>query len=90
LPLADEITMTRADHPKAADPFWLQETALGMGRSVATAKTPLEALASALDQAASGDLIVATGSLFLVADVREAWFQIRGLPMPPRDPEGSY
>jgi len=90
LPLADEITMTRADHPKAADPVWLQETALGMGRSAATAQTPLQALASALDQAACDDLIVATGSLFLVADVREAWFQLHELPMPPRDPEGSY
>jgi hypothetical protein len=43
-----------------------------------------------LAEAAPEDLILATGSLFLVADVREAWLQINGLPLPPRDPEGSY
>jgi len=90
LPLADTITMTRADHPKASDPHWLQETALGLGRSVDTAPTPLQALEGALAKAAPEDLVLATGSLFLVADVREAWLQINGLPLPPRDPEGSY
>jgi dihydrofolate synthase/folylpolyglutamate synthase len=90
LPLADKLTMTRADHPKATDPHWLQETALGLGRSADTAPTPLQALEGALAEAAPEDLILATGSLFLVADVREAWLQINGLPLPPRDPEGSY
>ncbi|MGC9359105.1 MAG: bifunctional folylpolyglutamate synthase/dihydrofolate synthase [Anaerolineae bacterium] len=90
LPIADEIIVTQADHPKACDPHWLQEHALGLGRTAIALPTPLQALEHALAAAHEHDLILATGSLFLVADIREAWFELKGLPQPPRDPPGSY
>jgi dihydrofolate synthase / folylpolyglutamate synthase len=90
LPIADEIIVTQADHPKACNPHWLQEHALGLGRTAIAQPTPLQALECALSTASERDIILATGSLFLVADIREAWFELEGLPQPPRDPPGSY
>ncbi len=90
LPIADEVIVTRAGHPKASDPRRLQEHALGLGRTAIALPTPLQALEHALAAAHENDLILATGSLFLVADIREAWFDLQGLSQPPRDPPGSY
>jgi len=90
LPLVDHIIVTQADHPKACEPRWLQEFSLAFGRTATAESTPLRALERAMSEADPDDLILATGSLFLVADVREAWFQLQGLPLPPRDPPGSY
>ncbi|MCD6303309.1 MAG: bifunctional folylpolyglutamate synthase/dihydrofolate synthase [Anaerolineae bacterium] len=90
LPIADEIIVTQADHAKACEPRWLQEYVLGLGRAAAAIPSPLNALEHTLSEANQDDLILATGSLFLVADIREAWFELKGLPQPPRDPPGSY
>jgi len=72
VPLADRVIMTRASHPRAADPQALAGQAAHMGAQAETAPSPAEALALALASATPRDLILATGSLFIVAEVREA------------------
>jgi folylpolyglutamate synthase/dihydropteroate synthase len=101
LPGAACVTTARADHPKALAAASLAgdvaRVADGVGLSLAIqdATHPGRALDQALTQArraaagatgAGGVVVVATGSIFLAGDVREAWARSGGMPMPPRDP----
>lgn len=53
------------------------------------APSPAAALTLALAEAPADAVVVATGSIFLAADVRLAWFDRAGLPRPPCDPPAS-
>jgi folylpolyglutamate synthase/dihydropteroate synthase len=57
-----------------------------MGYQVEAMPGVQPALEAALAAAGPEDLVCATGSLFLVADIREAWLRRNGLPLPPVDP----
>jgi dihydrofolate synthase/folylpolyglutamate synthase len=85
------IVVTRSEHPRAMDVGQLQYAVMrhvrpAGGTTVLTADTAAAALDLALGAAGPDDAVVATGSLFLVADVREAFAARGGMPMPPRDP----
>ena len=71
-PAADLVIATQARHPRAL----LVEELSGMleerGATTVPAPSPMEALAQARDAAGPKGLILATGSLFLAAEVREA------------------
>lgn len=71
LPLATRVIFTQAVHPRAQDPEEL------VARAIAAEAIPSvsRALRHALQSAAPDEVIVATGSLFVVAEVREAWRQ---------------
>jgi len=86
LPLVDEIILTRARHPRAAAPEALAATVEAQGGGARVVPTVSEALAAAIELARATDLILVTGSLFVVAEAREAWFESQGMPLPPRDP----
>jgi dihydrofolate synthase/folylpolyglutamate synthase len=101
LPGAVRVTTARADHPKALAAATLAgdvaRVALEAGQSleIQDAPHPGHALEQALDRArraaaaapaAGGVVLVATGSIFLAGDVREAWARCGGMQMPPRDP----
>jgi len=90
LPAADALHVTQSHHPKAAPIADLQAMARALGRQVSTAGTPLDALQEALTQAQQDDLILITGSLFVVAKAEEAWAAMHGLPPFPADPPGVY
>lgn len=90
LPKAAQIYVTAANHPKAASPEMLRDMAQDLGYSVEIAATPIQALELALHHAEPHDLILATGSLFLVAEIMSAWATLRGLPPFPSDPPGVY
>jgi dihydrofolate synthase/folylpolyglutamate synthase len=74
-PASDAVVVTRSYHPRAADPHDLA----GLVRTIVPTKPvfvadeALTALQMALEQTTDADLILGTGSLFLVADVRSAW-----------------
>lgn len=69
LPIADHILLSRAHHPRAADPESLLAHVEARGRKARI--VPVErALEEARALAGPDDLICATGSLFLAADVR--------------------
>ncbi len=74
-PIADAIILTRASHPRAIDPTSLLAEAndhVSPSTAVLTTDSVAEAVRVARLLAQPNDLICATGSLFVVADVREA------------------
>jgi folylpolyglutamate synthase/dihydropteroate synthase len=58
-----------------------------LGYQASIAPDVPRALDAALESAVSNDLVCCTGSIFTVADAREAWCRRNGLPLPPTDPE---
>ncbi len=87
LPLAHQTFTTRSRHPRAADPETLSQTIATLGYGSTNTSSVPQALEIALENAASHDLICITGSIFTVADAREAWCKRNGLQLPPIDPE---
>lgn len=90
LPSVADIYVTEANHPKAASVELLRDIALEFERDVRMAPSAVEALREAVAAARPGDLILATGSLFLVAEVMSAWASLQGKPPYPSDPPGAY
>ena len=86
LSVASVAIATRSRHPRAADPAWLQERAAALGFRFQVTEGVEEALDVALDRANPEDLVCVTGSVFVAAEARAAWFQRTGMPMPPSDP----
>ncbi len=83
---ASRAIATRSRHPRAADPVWLQTRAAELGFHLEVCEPVAHALALALDGAGPEDLICCTGSLFVAAEARAAWFTRQGVPLPPSDP----
>ena len=86
-PEAAVVIVTRSFHPRASDPSELADLA----RSVlphtpvyVTANVP-DALRLAGDLAGPNDLVLVTGSIFVVADVRESWNVLHPQAFPPDD-----
>jgi dihydrofolate synthase/folylpolyglutamate synthase len=70
LPNVSGVYFAKADHPRASDPDQLAEAAAasGVALSVNVSHTVEQALAEA--RASASPLILITGSIFLVADLR--------------------
>jgi len=66
VPLSDEIIFTRVNFPRSADPFVLRD--MVKGRSPMVLKDIKEALGIAYGIATPKDLILVTGSLYLVGE----------------------
>ncbi|NLE75722.1 MAG: bifunctional folylpolyglutamate synthase/dihydrofolate synthase [Chloroflexi bacterium] len=96
LPRTSAVVFARAHHPRAMDAAQLAAQAQAfLSRQPAGAHEPIiyestdvaAALSEALHLAGPGDLVCATGSLFLAAEVREAWARLQGQEPPATDPE---
>jgi len=70
-PLFDEVIVTRSRHPRAMDPAQLATIFSQHGIKARLEETIPEALSLAMSIAGTQDLICATGSLFVVAEVIE-------------------
>ncbi len=68
--LADEVILTKADNPRAAEPRTL--AAYFKNKKTFITDNIKEAKAKAIDTAKKEDLILATGSLFVVGEFRNA------------------
>ncbi|HUV93524.1 MAG TPA: folylpolyglutamate synthase/dihydrofolate synthase family protein [Anaerolineae bacterium] len=90
LPAVDVTYVTQAKHAKATPAADLKLMADGLEHEAITVGSVREALKQGLHQATEDDLVLVTGSLFVVAEAREAWAEFRGLPPPPSDPPGVY
>jgi dihydrofolate synthase/folylpolyglutamate synthase len=77
---------TKTRHPRAATPEWIQEQAAELGFEMEVSPAVPEALALALADATAEDLICCTGSVFVAAEARKAWFARQGMSLPPSDP----
>lgn len=86
LPVADEILLTQVDNPRAVSPEVLLAEVKAQGRQGVCIDNVSSALERALQIASAEDMICATGSLYLVAAVRAAWYKHIGAPSPPTDP----
>jgi len=71
-PIADQIILTRAHHPRAANPAVLAAYPALATRQVRIVRKISDALQTALADAGEQELIVATGSLFVAAEARAA------------------
>ena len=86
LPAADQMIVTASSHNRAETPENLVAFAAKLGYKATAVSNMLQALDKVLLEAGQDDLICATGSLFLVADAREAWFRRNNMDLPPIDP----
>jgi dihydrofolate synthase/folylpolyglutamate synthase len=86
LPHAARMFMAASRHPRAEKAERLTALAEAMGYQTRPMPDVSSALEAALAGAGQADLICVTGSLFLVADAREAWLRRNSLPLPPLDP----
>jgi dihydrofolate synthase/folylpolyglutamate synthase len=81
MPRVQCVVATQSIHPRAMEAAKLVELAGRFGRP-AEAVVPLEkALAAALKQAGTGAAVVAAGSLFIAAAVRETWRKMENQPV---------
>ena len=75
LPRVRQVIATQSIHPRAMSPAQLVELARPFGVSVSDVPTVEEALDGALNTAGDDALLLVTGSIFVVAGVREAWMK---------------
>jgi dihydrofolate synthase/folylpolyglutamate synthase len=90
LPAAARVFVTASTHPRAAKPERLAAMAADLGYQVSVEPDLPTALDQALVGAGPDDLICATGSLFLVAEIRESWLRRNQMPLPPVDPANLF
>jgi dihydrofolate synthase/folylpolyglutamate synthase len=74
-PVATEIIVTEANHPRAALPSDLTQMLAAMGRFAHSAPTVLQALEQSWAMSGPDDVICITGSLFVAGDALFAWEQ---------------
>ncbi len=78
LPIAERVIVTRASNVRATSPEIIEALVVDRGYKPVQAATVAEALEIALREQSP---IIITGSLFTVADAREAWFARIGQPI---------
>jgi dihydrofolate synthase / folylpolyglutamate synthase len=83
---ADRAIATQSRHARAAAPSWLQEQAAALGFHLEASDDVPQGLSMALEAAGAADLVLCTGSVFVAAEARAAWFGRQGLPVPLVDP----
>lgn len=86
MPPATRLVFARAAHERAMDVAALQDIARSLGRDAAAIPSPRQALEHALAGVGADGIVLALGSIFLAAEVREAWLEWTGRPLPPKDP----
>ncbi len=87
VPISDYIIVTRADHPRAMAPIELADIVAGVGGGAEVSLDVSKSLDRALAVMNPENGLLATGSIFLVADLREAWARHMGTAVPDNDGE---
>jgi dihydrofolate synthase/folylpolyglutamate synthase len=77
---------TASRHPKAATPAWIQAQAAELNLESEVCPAVPQALDLALEDAGPRDLVCCTGSVFVAAEARAAWFALQGMDPTPSDP----
>jgi len=85
LPISDYTIVTRAEHPRATAPVTLADIAAQEGGGAEIGVDVRKSLQRALAMMEPDNGLLATGSIFLVASVREEWARHIGAPLPDRD-----
>ncbi len=87
VPISDYTIVTRADHPRAMAPIELADIVADVGGGAEVSLNVRKSLDRALTMMDPDNGLLATGSIFLVADLREAWARHTGSPLPDSDGE---
>jgi dihydrofolate synthase/folylpolyglutamate synthase len=74
-PRVSEVVAVQSFHPRAIDPQRLVEIAAQLGKPARIISDIPDALEEALRLAGNDRLVMATGSIFVVAATREAWMK---------------
>jgi folylpolyglutamate synthase/dihydropteroate synthase len=82
LPISDYVIVTRSDHPRAAAPVRLADIVAEAGGGAEVSVNVSKAVHRALEVAGPASGILVTGSVFVVADAREAWAEYAGQQLP--------
>jgi dihydrofolate synthase/folylpolyglutamate synthase len=80
IPLADKIFLTRAEYDRSADPQDLQPFLEGKNVPYGLFPALPEAIEAAEEEAGPEDLIIITGSLFIVGEARAWWERRKARP----------
>lgn len=72
-PSVERAYLAKAFHPRAAEPGDLAERAAGLGLDHELVPDVMTAVSQALGQAGSSDVVLVTGSLFVVGEVLARW-----------------
>jgi dihydrofolate synthase/folylpolyglutamate synthase len=72
-PRADLVLLTEPNQPRAISAALLSEMAAHLARKSQVIRDPVEALELAIELASPDDAVFATGSLYLVGDLRAYW-----------------
>ena len=80
-PRVNQVIATQSIHPRAMDPELIASVANELGLPVIVSKTVAEALESALQLSKGKRVVLATGSIFSAAGVRQAWFEKNNIPI---------
>jgi dihydrofolate synthase/folylpolyglutamate synthase len=75
MPKVTDLITVKSFHPRAIDPDKLVEMAKNYNRSVHCVEHIPEAIEKALQTVGKGQLVVITGSIFVVAEARKFWEQ---------------
>ena len=89
LPASEHVIVTRSYHPRAAAPYVLADHCADLGKGAEIAINPERALEQVQPHLKPGMGILATGSVFLVADIQTAWAKENPLPLPRPDWDGD-
>jgi len=80
-PRVSQVIATQSIHPRAMDPEQIAAVVNDLGLPVIVRKTVAEALESALQLSGRNRVVLATGSIFSAAGVRQAWFEKNNIPI---------
>jgi len=86
VPPAEGVVFARSSHPRAADPWQLQQQAERYGIPTSVVEDVGLATTQALERAGRGGLAVAAGSFSTAGEARAAWLRLHERPLPPLDP----
>ena len=81
-PITEHAIVTRSYHPRAATPYDLADKFADLAHGAEIAVSPQRALEQAFHRLEPGWGIIATGSIFVAADIREAWAKRARLDLP--------
>ncbi len=85
LPVVEHVVVTRSYHPRAATPYVLADKCADLGDGAEIAINAERALEQAGRHLEAGMGILATGSIFIAADIRAAWSKDRPEDLPRSD-----
>jgi len=85
-PLASAVVLTRPEQDRATAPETLLELTRHLNPCLFIEPVPETALRTALAMATPGDVVLVTGSLFLVGDIKKRWAAASAGSIPPAEP----